>query len=72
MGKQKIPDTVPNVTSMLLEDAEALLLSYGYSIVHISASDDFMPSGRVICTIPAAGEASTKEITVLTSSGYFD
>ena len=71
VGKQKTPKTVPNVTAMTSKEAEALLLSYGYSVVHITVSDDFMPTGRVISTIPAAGEASTKEITVLTSSGYF-
>lgn len=72
VGQEPMPATVPNVTAMTYEDAKALLSSYGYGVTQTYATDDFMPEGRVISTIPASGETSAKEITVITSSGCFD
>lgn len=67
-----MPDTVPNVTSLDVNEAESILESYGYKVKILTASHAFIPEGRVISTLPEAGATSSEEIIIFKSSGYTD
>ena len=64
-----MPETVPNVTSLDAEEAQALLESYGFTVTSVTAPHDFIPEGRVISTMPEAGEKVSSEIMIFKSSG---
>ena len=65
-----LPEKVPNITAMNAEEAKTLLESYGCQVTLITAPHEYVPSGNVISTVPAVGEACSKEITIIASSGY--
>ena len=67
-----MPDTVPDVTAINADEAEAILNSYGYEVDTVTAPHSFIPEGRVIYTMPKAGEASEEKIMIFKSSGYSD
>ena len=66
------PDVVPNVMAIDAKDAEEILISYGYETETVTAPHAFIPEGKVIYTIPAAGEKSTDKVMIFQSSGYSD
>lgn len=67
-----MPDTVPNVMAIDADEAEDILKSHGYEVDTVTAPHAFIPKGKVIYTLPGAGETSTDKITVFISSGYSD
>lgn len=66
------PKTVPNVTAIDADEAEMILQSYGYQVDTVTAPHEFIPQGKVIYTMPRAGESSEKKIMIFKSSGYSD
>ena len=72
VARYKMPDTIPNVTAIDAAEAEALLISYGYTVDVVTAPHSFIPEGKVICTKPAVGEKSESNIMIFKSSGYSD
>ena len=53
-------------------EAEEILSSYGYEVDTVTAPHAFIPEGKVIYTIPSAGDASSNKIMIFKSSGYSD
>ena len=72
VAEHPTPDSVPNVMAIDAAEAEEILKSYGYEVEVVTAPHAFIPEGKVIQTMPAAGESSQDRITVFKSSGYSD
>lgn len=72
VAKFKTPSAVPNVMAIDAYEAEEILKSYGYEVDIVTAPHAFIPEGKVIRTLPEAGERSEKKIMIFKSSGYSD
>ena len=72
VAKFRTPKTVPNVMAINADEAEEILKSYGYKVDTVTAPHAFIPEGKVIHTMPEAGEPSQNKIMIFKSSGYSD
>ena len=65
-----LPPVMPNIAHMTLAEARAYLEAYDCTVTVIEQPHPYLAAGEIISSLPAAGQATTHDITLYVSSGW--
>ena len=70
VARRSLPPTMPDLRNLSYTEIIELLRAYDCEVNVIEQNHAFIEKGKILATSPAAGEASTREITLYVSAGW--
>ena len=67
---RSLPPEMPDLRRMNCDAVCEILRAYDCTVTVIEQPNDYLPAGEIIATVPAAGEMTTRSVTLFVSAGW--